>query len=181
MTTKINLTTKIAASYEGSTQCFESAIVEDICGLPEGISPPFYKITLKLKGGHSMVFPMAIKYDDIYEAVCPPGWENEWLLISKGEAMNQYKPDTVTHPGETIKDLLTTSKCSFAWFYQNFASLSGGRYNEQFSEQFAAGLLNGNSEITSEVAKILELMFYAPAAFWLERESQYRQHLDKIS
>jgi hypothetical protein len=94
--------------------------------------------------------------------------------------VNQYKPDTVTHPGETIKDLLTSSKCSFVWFYQNFAALSAGKYNEQFAEQFAAGLLNGSSPIDAETAKILESMFYAPAAFWLERERQYRQYLAKL-
>ena len=82
MTTKINLTTKIATSFEGLTQKFESAIVEDICGLPSGTRPPFYKVTLDLGKGYAMIFPMCVKDGDNYEAMTPPGWYEDWVFYA---------------------------------------------------------------------------------------------------
>jgi hypothetical protein len=81
MTTKINFTTKIATSYDGLTQKFESEIVEDICALPANTQPPFYKVTLKLGKGFEMIFPMCVKDGDNYEAMTPPGWYEDWVLI----------------------------------------------------------------------------------------------------
>ncbi len=73
----------------------------------------------------------------------------------------------VSAPGETIRDLLEERHLS----YETFAVLT-----EQDSG-FVQRLLQGKAPITNALAHKLESVLGASVAFWLRRESRYRENL----
>lgn len=80
---------------------------------------------------------------------------------------NQYGPDFVSPPGETLLETLETIGMSQA-------ELAGrtGRPVKTINE-----IINGKTAITPETALQLELVLGIPARFWSNRERHYREFL----
>jgi len=80
---------------------------------------------------------------------------------------NQYAPDRVSAPGETLLEVLATRGMSQA-------ELAGrtGRPTKTINE-----IIKGKAAITPETALQLELVLGVPAAFWITREQQYRESI----
>jgi HTH-type transcriptional regulator / antitoxin HigA len=82
---------------------------------------------------------------------------------------NQYTPDSVTAPGETLLEVLQSRRMSQA----DLADRTG-RPTKTINE-----IIKGKAAITPETALQLELVLGIPATFWNNREWQYREYLAK--
>lgn len=80
---------------------------------------------------------------------------------------NAYRPDEVSPPGETLRELLEERGMSQAELGTRM-----GRPKKTISE-----IMNGKAAITPETALQLELVLGVPARFWTEREAHFRQSL----
>ncbi|GMQ80816.1 MAG: ImmA/IrrE family metallo-endopeptidase [Rhodothermia bacterium] len=80
---------------------------------------------------------------------------------------NQYKPDYVSTPGSTLKDLLDERNLSQAELATRM-----GRPKKTINE-----IINGKAAITQETALELELVLGIPARFWNTREQYFREYL----
>jgi HTH-type transcriptional regulator/antitoxin HigA len=80
---------------------------------------------------------------------------------------NQYLPDSVSPPGETLLEVLSTRGMSQA----ELADRSG-RPTKTINE-----IVKGKAAITPETALQFELVLGVPASFWNNREQQYREAL----
>ena len=82
---------------------------------------------------------------------------------------NEYNPDYISIPGETLKEILSERKIS----------------SNDFARQTAIPLKTlkeiflGINSITPEIALKLEKALMTPASFWIAREKQYREALDR--
>ena len=83
----------------------------------------------------------------------------------------QYRPTSVSPPGETLYDLLE-EKC----ISQKQLSLRLGRSDKNLSQ-----IVNGKAPITPELAIDLERVLGTPARFWLAREARYQEWLTRSS
>ena len=81
--------------------------------------------------------------------------------------MNEYNPDYISPPGETINEILK--------FYE--------MDKKQFAEMMdleddeVEKLLKGDVEIDCDLATRLQVVVGVTVEFWLEREKQYREGL----
>ena len=82
--------------------------------------------------------------------------------------MNQSKTYIATPPGETIKELLQDMP------QKEFAV----RMN--LSEKHVNRLINGDVQLTPDMAVKLEKVLAVPAAFWNKLEAIYRDKLTKV-
>jgi len=80
---------------------------------------------------------------------------------------NQYVPDSVSPPGETLAELLEERGITQAQLSKQM-----GRPRKTINE-----ILHGKAELTSETALQLEHVLHVPADFWVRREADYRAHL----
>lgn len=80
---------------------------------------------------------------------------------------NEYNPDFVSPPGDTIEGELEARNMTPA----DLALQMG------YPLKTIAELIAGEVEITSEIATRLEGVFDIPAHFWLNRERRYREAL----
>ena len=80
---------------------------------------------------------------------------------------NQYAPEEVSPPGDTLRDLLSERGLT-----QSELATRMGRPKKTVSE-----IVNGKAAITVDTALQLELVLGVPAAFWNTREQHYRQYL----
>lgn len=83
---------------------------------------------------------------------------------------NEYHPDTVSSPGETLSETLETIGMSQA----QLAKCMGcpvKTINE---------IIQKKAAITAEIALQLEQVLHIPAPFWLKREQQYRDSLARL-
>lgn len=80
---------------------------------------------------------------------------------------NQYIPDSVSPPGETLAALLEERGLS-----QKQLAEQMGRPRKTINE-----ILHGKAELTSETALQLEHVLNVPADFWVRREADYRAYL----
>lgn len=80
---------------------------------------------------------------------------------------NEYFPDTVSPPGETLREALAELRITQAELATRM-----GRPQKTISE-----IINGKTAITSETALQLEMVLGIPADFWVNRESQYQEFL----
>ncbi|BAU62877.1 plasmid maintenance system antidote protein [Stanieria sp. NIES-3757] len=80
---------------------------------------------------------------------------------------NQYTPDYVSPPGETLEEILEEKGMSQAELAERT-----GRPKKTISE-----IINGKAAITPETALQLERVLGVPAGFWNNRERQYREAL----
>jgi HTH-type transcriptional regulator / antitoxin HigA len=84
-------------------------------------------------------------------------------------AGNQYVPDSVSPPGETLLDILEERGMS-----QSELAERTGRPKKTISE-----IINGKAAITPDTALQLERVLAVPARFWNEREKNYQEFLAK--
>jgi plasmid maintenance system antidote protein VapI len=78
---------------------------------------------------------------------------------------NDFSPDWVSPPGDTIKDILAERNMSESEF-SALIGLSGEETNN---------LLSGNAMITIAMARKLERVFGASVEFWMARDYRYWQ------
>src|ERR1700730_1303216 len=78
-----------------------------------------------------------------------------------------FRPEWASAPGETIADILEERDLPHAEFAR--------RIGHSISDTH--GLLEGRSPITNGLARKLEQVLGASAAFWINREAQYRQDI----
>src|SRR5277367_5136726 len=80
---------------------------------------------------------------------------------------NQYAPESVSPPGETLLEVLATRGMSQA-------ELAGrtGRPTKTINE-----IVKGKAAITPETALQFELVLGIPAGFWIAREQNFREAL----
>ncbi|MEW6755722.1 MAG: HigA family addiction module antitoxin [Candidatus Latescibacterota bacterium] len=81
--------------------------------------------------------------------------------------VNQYEPDEVSHPGETLRELLDERH-----IHQSTLAARTGRPEKTISE-----IINGKAAITAETALQLEFALGMPAPFWLARQRNYDEWL----
>ena len=80
---------------------------------------------------------------------------------------NEYTPDTVSPPGETLQELLDEQGMSQAQLSERT-----GRPKKTINE-----IVQGKAAITPETALQLERVLRVPASFWNSREANYREYL----
>ena len=83
------------------------------------------------------------------------------------QTRNQYIPDTVSAPGETLEEILGERGMSQAELAERT-----GRPKKTINE-----LVKGKAAITPETALQLERVLGIPAGFWIAREQNYRESL----
>lgn len=79
--------------------------------------------------------------------------------------MNQYTPDQVSPPGETLLECIENLGLSRAEFAQR----------TNISLETINGIISGELPITREIAIDLDLMLGVSVEFWLAREQHYRE------
>ena len=84
---------------------------------------------------------------------------------------NQYFPDSVSPPGETLVELLEGIGMPQAELARRM-----GRPNKTINE-----IVKGKTTITPETALQLELVLDIPASFWNNREKRYQEYLAKVA
>jgi len=80
---------------------------------------------------------------------------------------NQFLPDYVIPPGETLAEELAAKSMSQA----ELAILIG------VTKKFINEIIKGKTSITPEIALKLERVFQLPAHFWMNLEQQYQETL----
>lgn len=82
-----------------------------------------------------------------------------------------FQPNWVSRPGQTIANLLEKR------------GISSNEFTERLDrkEDFALGLILGDSEIEESVAKKLAEILGGTAGFWLNRERNYRSELKRLA
>ncbi len=80
---------------------------------------------------------------------------------------NEFYPDYVSPPGETLSDTLETIGMSQA----ELAKRIGCPF-KTINE-----IIQKKAAITTEIALQFELVLNIPASFWLQRERQYREQI----
>jgi addiction module HigA family antidote len=78
---------------------------------------------------------------------------------------NQYAPDTVSPPGDTLAETLEELGMTQAELATRM-----GRPQKLISE-----IINGKAAITPDTASQLERVLGVPARFWLKREQHYQE------
>lgn len=84
---------------------------------------------------------------------------------------NQYHPDYVTPPGDTLLETLETIGMSQAELAKRM-----DRPVKTINE-----IIQAKASITAETALQLEQVLHVPAAFWLRREQRYRESLARLA
>lgn len=84
---------------------------------------------------------------------------------------NEYHPDYVSSPGETLLETLETIGMSQAELAKRM-----GRPVKTINE-----IIQKKAAITAETALQLEQVLHIPASFWLKREQQYRESLARLA
>jgi HTH-type transcriptional regulator/antitoxin HigA len=82
-----------------------------------------------------------------------------------------FQPDWVSPPGETIAEILEQRNLSPTTFAERIGRTSHETH----------GLISGDEKITIETARKLESVLGASVAFWMIRESQYRESQTRLA
>src|SRR5512136_1560216 len=80
--------------------------------------------------------------------------------------INQYEPDRVSPPGETLLESIEALGLSQAELAERL-----GRRKKTVNE-----IIQGKAAITPETALQLEAVLGIPADFWISREARYREY-----
>lgn len=88
-----------------------------------------------------------------------------------GKIMNEFRPDYVSIPGDTLLEVLDSIGMSQAELARRM-----GRPKKTINE-----IIQGKTAITSETALQLELVLGIPASFWNNREQQYQEAKARIA
>lgn len=86
------------------------------------------------------------------------------------EARNQYDPDVVSPPGETLRETLDALGLSQAELAERM-----GRPKKTINE-----IIKGKAALTPDTALQLERVLGIPAGFWSKRDYHYREFLAKV-
>jgi plasmid maintenance system antidote protein VapI len=89
------------------------------------------------------------------------------MMVAKRD---EFEPDWVSPPGETIADILEERNISLADFMEQMGC----------TVDAASDLLRGRVTITAEIARRLEVVLGVSSGFWMSRESQYRGDLARV-
>jgi addiction module HigA family antidote len=81
-------------------------------------------------------------------------------------SINQFRPDIVFHPGETLADKLEELKMG----PKEFAVRTGK------PEKTIIAIIKGDSSLTSEMAVLFESVLKIPADFWLKKQFRYDEY-----
>lgn len=84
---------------------------------------------------------------------------------------NEYHPDSVSSPGETLLETLETIGMSQVELAKRM-----GRPVKTINE-----IIQKKAAITAETALQLEQVLHIPASFWLKREQHYRESLARLA
>lgn len=84
--------------------------------------------------------------------------------------INDFSPDWVSHPGETIADLMEEK----GWTQVELAERLG------CSEKHLNQLIHGKVTLTTETATLLARVLGASVDFWLAREANYQRHKARL-
>ncbi len=84
-----------------------------------------------------------------------------------GKTSQQFTPDWISAPGETISDLIEEQQ----WDQVELAERLG------YSSEQLTQLLSGKMPIAQETALKLKNTLGSSSRFWLDREAQYRDKL----
>jgi addiction module HigA family antidote len=87
-----------------------------------------------------------------------------------GKIMNEYLPDYVSLPGDTLLEVLKSISMSQAELARRL-----GRPKKTINE-----IIQGKAAITPETALQLDLVLGVPASFWNNREQQYQEAKARI-
>ena len=83
---------------------------------------------------------------------------------------NEYSPDSVSPPGETLLETIETLGMSPADL-----AARAGRSKKMISE-----IIEGRAPITPKFSLELERVLGVPASFWNNRERHYRKNPERI-
>src|SRR5713226_7807854 len=83
---------------------------------------------------------------------------------------DEFQPDWVSAPGDTIADILEERNLSATEFAERMG----------YTPEHTNELLQGRATITVETAQRLESVLGSSTAFWMIRESQYREDLTRL-
>lgn len=83
---------------------------------------------------------------------------------------NEFRPDYVSHPGETLAEVLESLGMTQAELATRM-----GRPRKTINE-----IIQGRASITPETALQLEMVFRVPASFWNNRQRQYDDALVRL-
>jgi HTH-type transcriptional regulator/antitoxin HigA len=84
--------------------------------------------------------------------------------------INQYYPETVTHPSEFLIEILEEQQMGA----KEFAVKTGK------PEKTISAVLKGNSSITKEMAILFEQVLKVPAHFWTEAQNNFDEYKARI-
>ena len=85
--------------------------------------------------------------------------------------VNEYRPETVSHPGGTLEDVLEEKGMSQAELAERT-----GRPKKAIHE-----IIKGKTVITPETAIQLERVLGIPASFWSNRQRRYDEYIARKS
>jgi len=80
-----------------------------------------------------------------------------------------YEPDSVTPPGDTLKETLDALGMT-----QKQLAERTGRHQKTISE-----LINAKAPITTEIALQFEHVLGVPASFWMKCEQRYQEYAER--
>ena len=86
-------------------------------------------------------------------------------------SVNQYKPDFVTPPGESLQDTIDALGMTQTELAQRI-----GRHKKTVNE-----IIKGKQKITPETALQLEKALGVPASFWNNRQKRYDEYLARVA
>jgi len=87
------------------------------------------------------------------------------------EKITQYYPQSVSHPGTTLSEILSEKKIGAKAF-----AIKTGKPEKTISD-----VLNGKSSITPEMAILFEIPLNIPAHFWINRQKIYDEYIARLS
>jgi len=83
--------------------------------------------------------------------------------------LNQYYPQSIPHPGETLAEKLQ----EFGMGPKEFAIRTGK------PEKTITAVLGGTSAVTPEMALLFENVLRIPARFWLQNQGDYDEYIER--
>lgn len=83
--------------------------------------------------------------------------------------INEYEPQTVSHPGSSLNEKLQEMQMS----QEEFAFVTGS------SEETVNKIINGECTITPDMAVRFERVLKIPVDFWLRRQHIYDEMFSK--
>jgi HTH-type transcriptional regulator/antitoxin HigA len=82
---------------------------------------------------------------------------------------NQYLPDEVSPPGETLLEVLDAREIALDELAERMFQ----------PRETVNAIVDGKAEITLRIAQQFEEILNVPARFWNHRECLYREHLER--